>query len=62
MCERERLPIAIIGEILDRPNVTVKSSKIKENNGIILDLPIKEVLTNISKKHIISQLLIIVEF
>lgn len=55
ICERERVPVAVIGEIMDRPNVTVKSSKCvegldEEHRDILLDLPIREVLSEISKK------------
>ena len=56
LCKRERVPFAIIGKIMNRKNVTVKSSKCKgdgiteEKPDIILDLPIKEVLSDIGKK------------
>ncbi len=45
LCKRENLPMSIIGEILDRENITVKNSE-----ETIFDLPMKEILTNIPKK------------
>ena len=56
VCERERVPIAVIGKIMDRPNVTVKSSRVSgegispEEGDIILDLPIRDVLSDIQRK------------
>ena len=56
VCERERVPIAVIGKIMDRPNVTVKSSRVSgegispEEGDVILDLPIRDVLSDIQRK------------
>ena len=46
ICIRENLPLAVIGDIIKRDNITVKSA-----SETILDLPVKEILTNIPRKH-----------
>ena len=56
VCERERVPCAVIGQIDNRKNITVRTSRCtgkgitEKHPDVILDLPIREVLTDISKK------------